>query len=405
MGLLTLSGAWHLSSQIVPGTKAAVWCHVTRVGVRPLRVVDSAAMDDVDGLWALVSGVLLLAMAAGMGAVIEGFTRRRSVSTGSGRHLVAAAGAVVGVFATAATVPALVPDRTGETGGIWLVIGSSVVLAIIVSGGIVERGTFLAHAAVGVVAGGVVVPVADWARDPGGVLDSIAVSGVTFSDAAAATLFSVAGWMALVGIMVIGPRRGRLGADGTVRSIPGKSMPAAAIGAVLVFAAAVGAIGRTGDGWSAAILDAAEHIAIAGAAGVVVGWVFGRGRFGASSTGSLIQGGLAGLVSSMGAPFDLTEVRALVLGAIGAALSLLAIEVLSRLKIDDPVGVVSIFGVGGLWGTLASGTSADGVVAQLIGSLIVAAWSIVCAGVIFGLLRAARVLRISPEVEVVGLEH
>lgn len=357
--------------------------------------------DDIDLLWTLVSGVFLLMMAAGVGAVIEGFTRRRTVSTGAGRHVVTAAGAVAGVFAMSAFTPSLFEDA----GDLWLQLGSAVLLATIVSGGIVERATFIAHGAVGAVVGAIVVPAIEWGQQPGGVLQSIAVSGFGFSDTAAATLFSVAGWMALVGVMVIGPRRGRLGHDGQLRSIPGKSMPAAAIGAVLVLATAVGATGRAAAEWSDMVIDSAGLIVLAGAVGALVALGIGWQRIGASSTSSMVQGALAGVVSSLGAPLELTVLRAIVIGAIGAFLASVAITAFERAKVDDPVGVISVFGVAGVWGTLSAATSSNAVVAQLVGALIIAAWSVGCAGAIFGVLRVLRVLRVSADIELVGLER
>ena len=353
--------------------------------------------DDVDLLWVLVSGVLMLVMATGVGVVIEGFTRRRSVSTGAGRYLATTSGAVGGAFAAAAVV-------TVEEGDLWVLVGTSVLLATIISGGIVERATFIAHGALGVVIGAVVVPTIEWARDQDGVLTSISVEEAGFSDASAATLFSVGGWMALVGIMVIGPRRGWLGADGRSRIIPGKSMPAAALGTLLVLAAAVGAAYNATDGWTAEILDAAGLIVLAGASGAVVSQALGWRELGAASTSTLVHGALAGVVSSLGAPLELTVVRAVVVGALGAAVAWLALRALNRAKVDDPVGIVAVFGAAGFWGSLAVADSVDRVVAQLVGLLIIAAWAVVCAGVTFGLLRVLRLLRVSPDVEVVGLE-
>ena len=210
--------------------------------------------------------------------------------------------------------------------------------------------------------------------------------------------------MALVGIMVIGPRRGWLGADGRSRIIPGKSMPAAALGTLLVLAAAVGAAYNATDGWTAEILDAAGLIVLAGASGAVVSQALGWRELGAASTSTLVHGALAGVVSSLGAPLELTVVRAVVVGALGAAVAWLALRALNRAKIDDPVGIVAVFGAAGFWGSLAVADSVDRVVAQLVGLLIIAAWAVVCAGVTFGLLRVLRLLRVSPDVEVVGLE-
>jgi len=355
--------------------------------------------DDIDLLWTLVSGVLLLLMAAGMGAVIEGFSRRRSVSTGSGRHVATTAGAVVG-----SVITSLYIGEVAESPELWLAIATSVLLATIVSGAVVERATFAAHTGVGLAIGGVVVPGIEWAQSADGVLSSIEIEGEPFFDAAAATIFTTAGWMALVGIMVIGPRRGRLSADGRVRIVPGKSMPAAAVGVLVVLASSVGLAGRPLLEWDSALSDAAPMIYIAAASGAVIALLLGWQQMGASSTASLVHGVLAGSVASLGAPLELTVARAAVLGAIGSALAVMANRLLDRFKVDDPVGIIGVFGVAGLWGSIAAGPNASSVAAQVIGALIIASWAVVCAGVVFGALRIVRLLRISPDVEVVGLE-
>ncbi len=356
--------------------------------------------DDVDLLWALVSGVLLLLMTVGIAAIIEGFTRRRSVATGAGRHIATMAGAVGGSFGAV-----LLRESVIEVAEFWGLLSSAVLLSMIVSGAIVERGTFVAHAAVGVVSGAIVVPGLAWAQSDGGVLASISVGDDVFADAAASTIFGAAGWMALVGIMIIGPRRGRLAADGHMRVVPGKSMPTAAIGALIVLATSAGLMSRPDVVWDDELPNAASLIALSASVGAVVAVGVGWQRLGASSTASLVHGVLAGVVATMGAPFDLTVARAIVLGAVGALLAMLAISFADRVKLDDPVGIIGSFGVAGVWGTLASKTTGTGVLAQLVGAAVVAAFAVVVAGLVFGVLRAVSLLRISPEVELVGLEN
>jgi len=204
--------------------------------------------------------------------------------------------------------------------------------------------------------------------------------------------------------MVIGPRRGRLSADGQVRVVPGKSMPTAALGALLILATSIGLAARPDVRWNDSLTTAAPLMVLAAAVGVAVAVGDGWLRLGASSTASMVHGLIAGVVATTGAPLDLTIVRAVVLGAIGSLLAMVAISLATRLKVDDPVGVIGAFGVAGIWGTLAAATNMNGVVAQLVGSLVIAAFGVVVAGAVFGALRAIRLLRISPEVEVVGLE-
>lgn len=369
---------------------------------------------DVDFLWALVSGALTLLMAVGIGAVVEGLSRRRSVSTGAGRHLATTAGAVAGAIISTMWFGEMLFDDSvfddatsgvAEQSHLWVLMSSSVVLATVVSGGVVERATFAAHAAIGVVVGAVIVPGVEWAQRSDGILSSIAVDGEGFTGAAAATVFAVSGWMALVGVMVIGPRHGRLSADGSVRVVPGKSMPAAALGALIVLATSVGLANRPAFGWNDSLVEVAPLLALSAAVGATVAVVFGWQQMGASSTAGLVHGGIAGIVASLGAPLELTVLRAVVVGAVGSLLAVIAIRLVERARIDDPVGVVGAFGVAGVWGTIAGATNGSAVVAQLAGTMILAAWAIVVAGVLFGGLRVIRLLRVSSDVEVVGLEN
>jgi Amt family ammonium transporter len=272
-------------------------------------------------------------------------------------------------------------------------------------GGIAERATLAAHVVLGVVIGGVVSPTVFWAQRSDGILSSISIGAETFEDAGAASLFSVAGWVALVGIMIIGPRRGRVGSSGQLREIPGKSMPAVVVGALLFFSAAVGVAALPAEAWSDTLPDIARAMVLAGAVGALVaagcGWV----RMGTSSSAHVARGTIAGLVSTAGAPLLLTLGRAAVFGAVGALLALVVIELLESAHVDDPAGIVGVFGAAGIWGSLAVGsTNLSQFAAQVVGLLMIAAWAIVVAGLVFAGLRVARVLRLAPDIEVVGLD-
>ena len=145
---------------------------------------------------------------------------------------------------------------------------------------------------------------------------------------------------------------------------------------------------------------------LAGAVGTVAAAVVGWQRTGSVETPTAVHGVIAGVVSAAGAPLDLTVLRAVIFATVGTLLALAVIELLPRVTVDDPVGVVGVFGAAGLWGTLAVGiTNAEQLSAQLVGALILLAGSVVVAGVLFGALRLTRVLRLPPDVEIVGLDR
>jgi len=282
----------------------------------------------------------------------------------------------------------------------------AVLVATIVAAGLVERATFAAHTVTGLVVGGLTLPALAWSREVDGIITSISIGGQSFIDGGAATIFGVGGWMATVGVLVIGPRRGRLGPDGTMREIPGQSMGAASIGAALFVSTIVGFSTRPSNAWTNVVFDTAAFFVLAGAVAALVAAVVGWQRLGWVETPTVVRGVLAGLVSAAGAPLELTAVRSVAFAAVGSVLALVAVEVLPRVKVDDPVGVVGVFGAAGLWGTLAVGvTSGEQLIAQLVGSLILLAGSVVVAGVLFGALRVTRLLRLPPDLEIVGLDR
>lgn len=357
--------------------------------------------DELATLWALVSGVSILLSAVGLLLVVEGLTRHRSVSTGASRHIATASGAVLGSVAAGilrpgATTPA---DR-------WVELAVAVLVATIVAAGLAERATFIAHMMTGLVVGGLALPALSWSREVDGIVTSISIGGQSFVDAGAATIFGVGGWMATVGLFVIGPRRGRLGPDGAMREIPGQSMGAASIGAALFLSTIVGLSARPNNTWTNVVFDTAPFFVLAGAVGTVFAAVVGWQRLGSVETPTAVHGVLAGLVSAAGAPLELTAVRSVVFAAVGTLIALLVVQVLPRAKVDDPVGVVGVFGAAGLWGTLAVGVvDGEQLTAQLVGALILMAGSVVVAGVLFGALRLARLLRLPADVEIVGLDR
>ncbi len=382
--------------------------------------------DDSNTFWALTAGILLLVAYVGLVGVIEGSTRRRMVTTGAARYIAGAAGAVLGVVAFGrAIVFGQGNDLVGTDGfflsGVALEGRTSVsaatsgsllfvqiALAVMFSGvvlsALVERATYTAHVVVGVASGGLLVPIVLRATSDNGVLGSISFGDRGFI-AGAATIFAMAGWLALIGAMVIGPRAGRVGSEGQLRAIPGKSASGAAIGGLLFFAGSVGFAAIPSAAWGTEVADAAVGIAIGGSAGALVGSAICWRSEGSVSTIVSVQGLLAGIVAVLGDPLAVTPLFAVVAGAAGGAVAALAASAIERGRIDDPVGVIAVFGAAGMWGSLAvTSDSLDQLFAQVVGQLILAAWSIVAGGILFGALRVARILRVSPELEIVGLD-
>lgn len=385
--------------------------------------------DDISTLWALVASVFVLISHAGIVGFVEGLTRKRSVTSGISRHLLSVAGSMVGVVACGFAVARgsgndwfgtegfalsdvdlaarIGPDGSPTYGALLLVqIAVSVAVSAGMLGALAERATAVAHFIVGFVVGGLALPVILRAIQQFGVLGAISVGEARFVDAAAASVFAMAGWFALVGTMIIGPRIGKFGSEGQPRAVPGKSLPMAVVGALMFFATAVGYHVVFEAAWSDELFTGAMALMIAGSAGAFSSAVVGYWLTGSIGGATVSRGLIAGVVSATGLSLETGAWRAIIVGAVGGVLALAVVSLVERAKVDDPVGSIACFGSAGVWGSLAVGLRGfEQFVAQLVGQLIVASWSIVVAGVVFGLLHSMRILRIPVELEMVGLDR
>ena len=200
-----------------------------------------------------------------------------------------------------------------------------------------------------------------------------------FSDFAGSTLVhSVGGWAALVGAVILGPRRGKYDQHGKPQRIPSSSLPLATLGTFILW---MGWLGFNG-GSQLAMGSAADVIAIsniyvnttmASAGGVIAAVALTQFLQKKVDLTMVLNGALAGLVSITAGPDTPSVGEAIVIGAIGASLATLAVPLLERLKIDDVVGAIPVHLVGGVWGTLAVPlTNADAALsAQFVGILAI----------------------------------
>ncbi|MGE0321177.1 MAG: ammonium transporter [Polyangiaceae bacterium] len=275
--------------------------------------------------------------------------------------------------------------------------------ATIVSGAVAERiklNSFMVFATVFVA---LAYPIAGAWHWGGGFLKQAG-----FYDFAGSTLVhSVGGWAALVGILFLGPRRGKYGKDGSVTPIPGSNMPLATIGVFLLW---LGWFGFNGGSVLSANPEAASLVLVttclAAAAGGV-GAIFAYNFISRKPDLSMaLNGILAGLVGVTAGADVVTPIEAIIIGAISGGLVVGAVIFFDKIKIDDPVGATSVHLVCGVWGTLAAGIFGEGksVVAQLYGIGVYAGFTLVASALIFGLLKVTMGLRVSEEEELEGLD-
>ncbi len=276
--------------------------------------------------------------------------------------------------------------------------------ATIVSGAVAERiklSSFMIFALIFV---GVVYPIAGSWKWGGGFLDAMG-----FYDFAGSTLVhSVGGWGALVGALVLGPRLGKY-TKTRMNPIPGSSMPMAAIGVFLLW---LGWFGFNGG----SVLSADPALTsytlvttcVAAAAGALAAMTASWGLAGKPDLSMSLNGILAGLVGITAGADTVTLVGAVLIGLVAGVLVVFSVLFFDRIKIDDPVGAISVHLTCGIWGTLAVGIFSmnpeHSFVTQLIGVGAYAAFTITCAAILFLTLKATMGLRVSEEEELEGLD-
>ena len=277
----------------------------------------------------------------------------------------------------------------------------------IVSGAVAERMKLLPFFAFAVVLTGFIYPVQGYWKWGGGGLDALgytdfAGSGVVHLCGAAA---------ALAAVTILGARKGKYGADGSVYAIPGSNIPIAALGALILW---LGWFGFNG-GSQLAINTAADAIAVGqvflntnmAAAGGVLGALFASKIFsGKADVTMAINGAIAGLVAITAAPDTPTGGLATFIGLIGGVIVYFSVVILdTKLKIDDPVGAISAHGTVGIWGIMATPLSGAGAFGtQFLGALIIFAWVFVTSFIVLKILDSVVGIRASEEDETLGLD-
>ena len=277
----------------------------------------------------------------------------------------------------------------------------------IVSGAVAERMKLLPFFAFAVVLTGFIYPVQGYWKWGGGGLDALgytdfAGSGVVHLCGAAA---------ALAAVSILGARKGKYGADGSVYAIPGSNIPVAALGALILW---LGWFGFNG-GSQLAINTAADAIAVGqvflntnmAAAGGVLGALFASKILnGKADVTMAINGAIAGLVAITAAPDTPTGGLATLIGIIGGVIVYFSIIILdTKLKIDDPVGALSAHGTVGIWGIMATPLSGAGAFGtQFIGVIVIFAWVFVTSFIVLKILDAIVGIRATDADEELGLD-
>ena len=277
----------------------------------------------------------------------------------------------------------------------------------IVSGAVAERMKLWAFLAFAVVLTGFIYPIQALWSWGGGFLGET----VGYSDYAGSGIVHLCGaTAALSGVLFLGPRKGKYSADGKVNAIPGANMPLAAIGMFILWMGWFGFNG--GSELAVSGVESANNVAsvfvntnAAAAGGLLAALVLGHLLFGKADLTMAVNGALAGLVAITADPLSATGGMATLIGAIGGAIVVLSVSFFDKLRIDDPVGAISVHGVVGIWGLLAVTINSDvTIMAQLTGAAVIFAWTFVTSSIVWYSLKLVMGIRVSEEQEYEGVD-
>ncbi|MFV1849215.1 MAG: ammonium transporter [Thalassospira sp.] len=279
--------------------------------------------------------------------------------------------------------------------------------ASIVSGTVAERVKLWPFMIFVVVLTGVLYPITGSWTWGGGWL-----SEMGFADFAGSTIVhSVGGWAALTGAIILGARKGKYGEDGSVHPMPGSNLPLATLGTFVLWLGWFGFNGGSqlamGSGADViAIANIYGNTSMAAAGGVVAAAILTQILYKKVDLTMALNGALAGLVSITAGPDTPTIGSAIIIGAIGGVLVVVAVPLLDKLKIDDVVGAVSVHLVAGIWGTLAVPLTNDGASfgVQLTGIVAMGAFTIVTSAIVWLVLKFTIGIRLSEEDEANGAD-
>ncbi len=397
----------------------------------------------LDNVWILVAAVLVIFMQAGFALVEAGLTRAKNVANIFMKNLMDFCVGALLFFAVGYAI-AFGGDFTGAGkfigGDGWFLMGDGVfsygtldkfvfftfqvafaaTAATIVSGAMAERTKFKTYVIYSAVISAVIYPIVVRWQWGGGWLFQL---DTPFHDfAGSALVHMVGGCASIMGAYFLGPRIGKYGPDGKPRAIPGHNIPFAILGCFVLLVGWYGFNPGSQLGADPVIGKIAVNTTLAAAAGAVMAMLVTWVKDGKPDVAMTGNGLLAGLVGVTAGCWAVNALGAVIIGAIAGVIVVFSVIFWDRVRIDDPVGAISVHGVCGAFGTLAVGlfsaTEADGVVqkglfyggggdqllSQLIGVVSIAAFVLVTTGILFFVLKSTIGLRVDQQEEIEGLD-
>jgi Amt family ammonium transporter len=280
----------------------------------------------------------------------------------------------------------------------------------IVSGAVAERMKLWAFLIFAVVMTGFIYPMEGaWTWNGDSVFG---LYELNYSDYAGSGIVHLAGAAAaLAGVILLGARKGKYGANGQIKAFPGANLPLATLGMFILWMGWFGFNGGStlklgGIGVANEVANVFLNTNAAASGGLIAALLVARIMFGKADLTMALNGALAGLVAITAEPADPTPLLATIIGAIGGVIVVFSIVFLDKIRIDDPVGAISVHGVVGIWGIFAVLLSdADATfIGQLVGMLTIFVWVFGTSLIAWGIIKAVFGLRVSEEVEYEGVD-
>ncbi|MDH5766115.1 MAG: ammonium transporter [Gammaproteobacteria bacterium] len=283
----------------------------------------------------------------------------------------------------------------------------------IVSGAVAERMKLWAFLAFAVVMTGFIYPMeGSWTWGSASVFGMYTLGDLGFSDFAGSGIVHMAGAAAaLAGVLLLGARKGKYGPEGQVNAIPGANLPLATLGTFILwmgwFGFNGGSVLKLGDVASAnSVAMVFLNTNTAAAGGAIAAMITAKLLFGKADLTMILNGALAGLVAITAEPSTPTALQATLFGMVGGVLVVFSIIALDKLKIDDPVGAISVHGSCGLLGLLLVPlTNAEvSLSGQIIGALTIFTWVFVMSLCVWAIIKAVMGIRVNEEDEYEGMD-
>ncbi|MCZ6729677.1 MAG: ammonium transporter [SAR324 cluster bacterium] len=378
----------------------------------------------LDTTWLLLSGILVMWMAVGFAMLEAGLTQAKNTVTILTKNITLYGFAclmywVIGynlmygegnaVFGLGLGMSGMTNSDHALMADFFFQVVFVATAASIVSGAVAERMKFWAFIVFTVVLTAIIYPLQGhwtWGGSAlGGLLDG-------FTDFAGSTIVhSVGGWAALAGVLLLGARRGKFPEKGGIRPIPGSNMPLATLGTFILW---LGWFGFNGGSQlalgSKADVDAVATVIVntnmAACAGALSALILTQLIYKKIDLSMVLNGALSGLVSITAGPDYPSVAVTLLIGAVAGMIVVFAVPMFDRLRIDDPVGALSVHLVNGIWGTLAVGIFNPEVsfLTQLLGVVVIGGFTFVSSLAVWFVIRKAMGLRVSEQEEIEGID-